>query len=120
MRIFLTIAALGVFTGLSGAWADDMGGMKMGGAKAGASASDKAYAESMRKMMKEMHAAPSGEADADFVNMMLPHHAGAVDMAKVELQYGKDPELRALAEGIVAAQEKEIAQMKSWKGAHKK
>lgn len=113
------IATLAV-AGFSAAWADDMPRMEMGAAKPGASASDKAYAKSMAAMMNEMHAAATGDADADFVNMMLPHHVGAVDMAKVELQYGKDPELRALAEGIVAAQEKEIAQMKTWKDAHKK
>jgi uncharacterized protein (DUF305 family) len=120
MRKLLMIAALGALAGLSGAQADDMSGMKMGTAKPDTSASDKAYVASMRKMMKDMHVPPTGDADADFVNMMLPHHVGAVDMAKVELQYGKDPELRALAEGIVAAQEKEIAQMNAWKGAHKK
>jgi uncharacterized protein (DUF305 family) len=57
---------------------------------------------------------PTGKPDEDFVRMMIPHHQGAVDMAKVELEYGTDPELRQLASDIVAAQDKEIAQMKAW------
>jgi uncharacterized protein (DUF305 family) len=72
------------------------------------------------KMMDAMHAAPmTGDADKDFVAMMIPHHQGAIDMAKVELQYGKDPELRAMAETIVKAQEAEIAEMKAWQAAHR-
>ena len=68
----------------------------------------------MKTMMNGMHAKPTGKPDADFVLMMIPHHQGAIDMAKVELQYGTDPELRKLATDIVAAQGKEIAQMKAW------
>jgi uncharacterized protein (DUF305 family) len=71
------------------------------------------------KMMDEMHKPMSGDADKDFVMMMLPHHRGAVDMAQVELQYGKDKKLRALAKKIIKAQEKEIAFMEAWQAAHK-
>lgn len=54
------------------------------------------------------------DPDAAFAKGMLPHHKGAVEMAKVELRYGKDPELRKLAEEIIAAQQKEILLMDAW------
>jgi uncharacterized protein (DUF305 family) len=78
----------------------------------------KAYAEVNNRMMQEMMMEMSGDPDMDFVMMMLPHHQGAVDMAKIELRYGKDPELRKLAEDIVASQEKEIAFMRAWHKKH--
>ena len=67
-----------------------------------------------QKMHEGMNITFSGNADADFVNGMVPHHQGAVDMAKVVLAFGKDPEIRKLAEAIVQAQESEIAMMRAW------
>ena len=93
--------------------AEDMKGMHMT-MKPAATPADKAFATSMKTMMNSMNVKPTGKPDKDFVLMMIPHHQGAIDMAKVELQYGTDPELRQLATDIVAAQEKEIAQMKAW------
>jgi uncharacterized protein (DUF305 family) len=56
---------------------------------------------------------PSGDVDRDFVEMMVPHHQGAVDMAKAELKYGHNEQLRQLARGIVVNQQHEITEMRS-------
>jgi uncharacterized protein (DUF305 family) len=82
---------------------------------AGGQAAANAYAEANTRMMEGMHALqPTGDSDRDFVMMMIPHHQGAIDMARIQLQYGNDPELRAMAEKIIADQEREIAEMKDW------
>lgn len=89
--------------------------MDMGGAKTGSSPFAKDMDVSMKKMDKDMMGAPmTGNVDHDFAAMMIPHHQGAIDMAKGELSYGKDPEMRELAKNIIAAQKVEIAQMKKW------
>jgi uncharacterized protein (DUF305 family) len=83
---------------------------------ASTSDSAKAYEAAMAGMMKSMMTPMTGKPDLDFVQGMVPHHQGAIDMAKVVLQYGKDPEVKKLAEGIVKAQEGEIVFMKDWLG----
>ena len=66
----------------------------------------------MRKMMSAMEIAPSGDVDKDFVAMMVPHHQGAIDMARAELQYGHNELLRRIAQEIVVTQQQEIAAMR--------
>jgi uncharacterized protein (DUF305 family) len=109
--LLAALAMSAFFSTAQSAGAEDMKGMTM---KPAISPADKAFAASMKSMMNDMNVKPTGRPDADFARMMVPHHQGAIDMAKVELQYGTDPELRQLATDIVAAQEKEIAQMKAW------
>lgn len=80
----------------------------------GDSPSSKAFAEANARMHKDMAVPLTGNADVDFVQGMIPHHQGAIDMAKIVLEHGKDPEIRKLAEEVIAAQEGEIAMMKAW------
>ena len=83
-------------------------------ASAKESAATAAFKAANMKMHKDMEIAFSGNVDADFVRGMIPHHQGAIDMAKVVLAHGKDPALKALATSIIADQEKEIATMRAW------
>jgi len=81
-----------------------------------------AWAE-LNSSMEKMHVAmtsvrPSGQSDTDFVRLMLPHHQAAIDMAKTELLFGKDPQTRRLAQEIVADQQSEIQLMQAWLKQH--
>lgn len=66
----------------------------------------------MSKMMDAMAIKPSGDVDKDFVDMMVPHHQGAVDMAKAVLRYGRNEQIRRLAQEIIVTQQQEIAAMR--------
>jgi len=65
----------------------------------------------MRKMMNDMVAKPTGDVDADFVAMMVPHHQGAIEMAVAVLRYGRNPQIKRLAQEIIVTQKQEIAAM---------
>src|ERR1700740_320719 len=66
----------------------------------------------MDKMMSDMAVKPTGNVDHDFVAMMVPHHQGAIDMSQAELQYGKNPQLKTIAQEIILDQMQEIALMR--------
>jgi|SRR5262245_21396329 len=69
-------------------------------------------AAAMDKMMAGMTIKPTGDVDADFAAMMIPHHQGAIDMALAELRYGKNEQLRRIAQEIIVGQQQEIAAMR--------
>ena len=109
------VAALGLMTAPALAQTMQHGGHGAHGASAAANASPstKAYEAANAKMHKDMAITDSGDADRDFLAGMIPHHQGAIDMARVVLQYGKDPKVKAMAEKIIKDQEAEIAEMKA-------
>jgi uncharacterized protein (DUF305 family) len=77
-----------------------------------------AFKQVMDKMHMSMQMDYAGDPDVHFIKSMIPHHQGAVDMAKVELKYGKDPQARAFAEKVIEAQTAEIEEMNAWLKQH--
>jgi uncharacterized protein (DUF305 family) len=88
-------------------------------AAAAASPATAGYRAANDKMHKDMDIAFTGDADADFLRGMIPHHQGAIDMARIVLAHGKDPKVRKLAEDVIRAQEAEIKMMQEWLAAKK-
>lgn len=85
-----------------------------GAAAAADSEATKAFKAANMKMHEGMEVAFTGDVDVDFVKGMIPHHQGAIDMAEVQLKYGRDAQTRKWAEEIISAQKREIAEMQAW------
>lgn len=79
---------------------------------------DQAMTEAMERMHRDMAVASTGDPDVDFAAMMIPHHQGAIDMARVELLYGQDETMKRLAQGIIIEQTQEIDLMRDYLARH--
>ena len=110
MKLLLAAATIALTLSLP-AVAQDHSGHAMG---ASDNPATMAYEAADMQMHEDMAIAYTGDADVDFIQSMIPHHQGAVDMARIVLEHGKDPEVRALAEGVIKTQEAEIAWMRAW------
>ena len=118
MKVVLLITVCGLVMG----GATYFAGLSSGAANDTLSAEADNWSQ-LNASMHKMHIAmaaiqQSGNTDADFVRLMVPHHQGAIDMAKVQLLYGKDPQMRRVAQEIVTDQQLEIELMQRWLKEH--
>lgn len=97
----------------------EMAGMNAENDQGTLSAASKAYLDSMKDMHGDMSAGvKAADPDVAFAQGMIPHHQGAINMAEVELKYGKDLAMRKMAENVISAQKAEIATMQQWLAEH--
>jgi uncharacterized protein (DUF305 family) len=113
----LLLAGALAFSGLALAQSSHHSSGKVRG---GDTAATKAYRAANDKMHKAMNIKYANDADVDFIRGMIPHHQGAIDMAKVALAHGKDDKTRKWATDIIREQEREIAEMQEWLKSRKK
>lgn len=111
--LFATVMLIASLVATNGAAQD----AASSGAPPGVAGTDEApfiaeNATAMKRMMAGMDIKPTGDVDADFAAMMIPHHQGAIDMALAELRYGKNEQLRRIAQEIIVDQQQEIAAMR--------
>lgn len=112
--LFVTLAL--ATAGAASAQTTDNGAQTM--AATDTAPSTAAFSAAMNTMMANMMIPYSGNPDVDFVRGMIPHHQGAVDNARIVLQFGTDPEVRKFAEEVLATQEAEIKWMTDWLAAN--
>jgi uncharacterized protein (DUF305 family) len=110
-RLALAVAAMLVLSGPAFAQHAGHGAPRPGTQEP---ASTREFREANARMHRDMGIRYSGNADRDFAAGMIPHHQGAIDMARIQLRHGTDPEMRRLAEEIIRAQEAEIAQLRAF------
>ncbi|MCG7394296.1 DUF305 domain-containing protein [Microvirga sp. ACRRW] len=116
LRAFIVIASIAAMPALAAAQGGSHSGhsMPMQTQQSAESPATKAYREANAKMHRDMDIAYTGDSDVDFVRGMIPHHQGAIDMAKVALQNTKDEQIRQWATAVIREQEREIAEMQAW------
>jgi uncharacterized protein (DUF305 family) len=115
----IAVLAFAIIAGTAIAQTDHSGHDMGSTSKASEAPATQAYMKAMDDMHETMAKIEyTGDADIDFALGMIPHHQAAIDMAKAQLESGKDPEIRKLSEEIIKAQESEIAQLQAWLKAH--
>ena len=114
MKIALMSAALIALASFPAHAQHEHSGHGATGAPGNAAPAIAAFQKAKETMHTAMTIPYTGDADVDFVRGMIAHHQGAIGMAKVVLSYGKNPQLKKLAQEIIAAQETEIAEMQDW------
>ena len=96
----------------------DHGAHQHGGPKGPDTASVREFRAAHQRMMSGMNLPFTGDPDVDFRVHMIPHHQGAIDMARVAMRHAKDPWTRQLAEAVIVEQQREIAEMQAWLKNH--